>query len=58
MTISIEAIGGGAAINLAKVRRLIQDAAQRDVVAANLGVSPAEFLAFLLTEETRIAALT
>jgi hypothetical protein len=58
MTISIEAIGGGAAINLAKVRGLIQDGARRDAVAANLGVSPAEFLAFLLLEEARIAALT
>ena len=58
MTISIETIGGGAAINLAKVRRLIQDSAARDVEAARLGVSPAEFNTFLLAEEARIAALT
>ena len=57
MTVSIETLGGAGA-NLAKVRRLIQDTAARDIEAAKLGVGSAALLTMLQTEETRIAALT
>lgn len=58
MTVSIEKRPGGAARQLVKIRRLIQDAYLRDLEALRLGVGPAALLTMLELEETRVAALT
>lgn len=58
MTVAIETQGGGAAIELAKVRSLIQDSFKLDLEARRLGVGAAALLTMLQTEEARIAALT
>lgn len=58
MSISIETSPGGAARQLKKIRKAIQDAALRDRLALQLGVGSAALLTMLQTEETRVAALT
>lgn len=58
MSISIETRPGGAAIELKKIRDLIQDAARRDAMALQLGVASSALLTMLQSEETRVAALT
>lgn len=57
MAVSNEA-QGFAAVNLAKVRRLIQDFGARDRLAKEIGVGADALLTMLQAEETRIAALT
>ena len=58
MTISIEKLPGGAAIELEKIRALRQDSARMDVIARDIGVGRAALSTMLDTEIARIAALT
>ncbi len=58
MSISIETRPGGAARELKKIRKLIQDANARDREALRLGVASSALLTMLQSEETRVAALT